>query len=374
MRIPRFVYLVMPSGGHCPMSVIDVADFFCGCGGTSAGLRNAGMNIVAGIDNDRDAGASFKKNFPEAMFFLQDIRLLQPYDLRPCLPRERSRPLLFSACAPCQPFTKQRTHINQVDNRISLLDEFHRFLRVYRPEYIFIENVAGLQHLNSDEGPLGRFNDLLDELGYEKSSEALRAQDYGVPQYRQRFVLLASLLGKVEWPPKATHGPGTGNSQFETVWNWIGNLPAIAAGEEHPTISNHRAANLSDMNLRRIALTPPGGGRQDWPAELKLPCHEGYAGHTDVYGRLHKDRPAAALTTRCISLSNGRYGHPVQNRAISVREAARLQTFGDSFEFEGSMTSTARQIGNAVPVKFAEAFGEHICLHYSTRMMTSGVE
>ena len=160
---------------HCQVSVIDVADFFCGCGGTSAGLRNASMNIVAGIDNDPEAGASFKKNFPEAEFFLQDIRLLQPYDLHPFLPRERCRPLLFSACAPCQPFTKQRTKKNKADKRVSLLDEFHRFVRVFRPEYVFIENVAGLQHLNSDEGPLGRFNDLLEELGYAKSSGVLRA-------------------------------------------------------------------------------------------------------------------------------------------------------------------------------------------------------
>ena len=301
------------------MSIIDVADFFCGCGGTTAGLRSAGMNIIAGIDNDPEAGATFKRNFPEAEFILQDICLLQPYDLYPYLPRERRRPLLFSACAPCQPFTKQRTQKNKADNRVSLLDEFHRFVRVYRPEYIFVENVAGLQHLNSNEGPLGRFIELLSELGYTKSSGVLRAQEFGVPQYRQRFVLLATLLGTFDWPPVATHGPSTCDQPFETVWDWIGNLPEIRAGEEDATVINHRAANLSHLNLRRIALTPPGGGRRDWPKELTLACHDGHSGHTDVYGRLHKNRPAAALTTRCISLSNGRYGHPTQNRAISVR-------------------------------------------------------
>ena len=368
-RVPDYINLE-----YCQVSVIDVADFFCGCGGTSAGMRNAGMHIVAGIDNDSEAGASFEKNFPEAVFVFQDIRLLQPYDLYPLFPRARYRPLLFSACAPCQPFTKQRTKKYSRDNRVSLLDEFHRFVQVFRPEYIFIENVAGLQHLNADEGPLGRFNDLLDQLKYTKASGVLRAQDYGVPQYRQRFVLLASLLGKFEWPPRATHGPGTGNCHFETVWNSIGNLPAIAAGEEDGTILNHRAANLSALNLKRIALTPPGGGRRHWPEELRLPCHEGHTGHSDVYGRLHKDRPASALTTRCISLSNGRYGHPTQDRAISVREAARLQTFKDVFEFEGTMTSMARQIGNAVPVKFAQEFGNHIWQHYSASQLKSGVE
>ena len=352
--------------------MIDVADFFCGCGGTSAGLRTAGMNISVGIDNDADSGATFTKNFPEANFLLRDIRLLQSYDLAPYFSKNRSRPLLFSACAPCQPFTRQRTNKNGTDDRSALLDEIHRFIRVFRPEYVFVENVAGLQNVSPEEGPLGRFKNLLEELGYNNYSGVLRAQDYGVPQYRRRFVLLASALGKLDWPPTATHGPGTVNPKFETVWDWIGTLPPIEAGEADPSISSHRAANLSPLNLKRIAATPSGGGRRDWPEELRLNCHEGYTGHTDVYGRLHKDRPAAALTTRCTSLSNGRYGHPVQNRAISVREAARLQTFQDFFEFDGSQTSIARQIGNAVPVKFAEAFGRHIYRHYNELETISG--
>ena len=352
--------------------MIDVADFFCGCGGTSAGLRNAGLNILVGIDNDFDSGTTFAKNFPEATFILQDIQLLQPYDLYCYFPKMRSRPLLFSACAPCQPFTRQRTTKLGEDGRSSLLDETHRFIRVFRPEYIFIENVAGLQNFRPEEGPLGRFSGLLEELGYTSYSGVLRAQDYGVPQYRRRFVLLASLLGNLEWPPTRTHGPGSPNPQFETVWDWIGTLPPIEAGESHPSIENHRAANLSSLNRKRITATPAGGGRRDWPRELQLNCHEGHTGHTDVYGRLHKDRPASALTTRCVSLSNGRYGHPVQNRAISAREAARLQTFLDEFEFDGSLTSMARQIGNAVPVKFAEAFGKHILYQHFDVDMAEG--
>ena len=354
------------------MPVIDVADFFCGCGGTSAGLRKAGMNIVIGIDNDPDSGSTFSKNFPEAHFVLQDVKLLQPFDLVPYFPRERLRPLLFSACAPCQPFTRQRTRLKKKDDRSSLLDEIHRFVRVFRPEYIFVENVAGLQKFSSKEGPLRRFHDLLQELGYDTGYGVLRAQSYGVPQYRRRFVLLASSIARIEWPPQATHGPDTENREFETVWKWIGNLPPIKAGESDPNVHNHRAANLSDLNLKRIATTPSGGGRHDWSKDLTLNCHYAHDGHTDVYGRLHKDRPAAALTTRCISLSNGRFGHPTQNRAISVREAARLQTFDDSFRFEGSLNSMARQIGNAVPVKFAEAFGRYVSDHYELAPLIAG--
>ena len=352
--------------------MIDVADFFCGCGGTSAGLRKAGMNIVVGIDNDFDSGVTFSKNFPDAEFVLQDIRLLQPYDLVPYLPKNRLRPLLFSACAPCQPFTRQRTRLKTEDDRSSLLDEVHRFVRVFRPEYIFVENVAGLQNFSSEQGPLRRFCDLLKELGYDSGSGILRAQDYGVPQYRRRFVLLASSISCIEWPPAPTHGPDTKHFEFETVWKWIGNLPPIGAGESDPTIPNHRAANLSELNLKRIAHTPPSGGRHDWPEHLMLNCHYAHDGHTDVYGRLHKDKPAAALTTRCISLSNGRFGHPTQNRALSVREAARLQTFDDSFRFEGSLNSMARQIGNAVPVKLAEAFGRYVSEHYERGPLTLG--
>lgn len=352
--------------------MIDVADFFSGCGGTCAGLRNAGLNILVGIDNDRDAGATFKKNFPEAHFLLRDVRTLQPYDLFPYFCRERERPLLFSACAPCQPFTKQRTEKRNKDDRGTLLEEFHRFVQVFRPEYVFIENVAGLQTFSPEDGPLGNFLTVLNLLDYKTHSGVLRAQDYGVPQYRRRFVLLASLLGDFTWPPTETHGPGTENPHFETVWNSIGNLPQIEAGEVSIEVNNHQAANLSRLNLMRIANTPLGGGRRDWPKELRLDCHNGHTGHSDVYGRLHKDRPAAALTTRCISLSNGRYGHPDQDRAISVREAARLQTFSDCFEFCGSMTSMARQIGNAVPVQFAEVFGYHVYEHYQDHISMYG--
>jgi DNA (cytosine-5)-methyltransferase 1 len=187
--------------------------------------------------------------------------------------------------------------------------------------------------------------------------ETIDCCDYGVPQKRQRFVLLASNIGNISLPPK-THGFGDGKARFSTVGDWIADLPPIEAGQECDSVPNHRAANLSPLNLRRIKATPPGGSRLDWPSKLTLACHAGHAGHTDVYGRLRMEQPASALTTRCISLSNGRFGHPIQDRALSVREAASLQTFDRDFRFFGSLNSMARQIGNAVPALLAQCLGE----------------
>ena len=347
---------------HDGQGVIEVVDFFCGCGGTSAGLRDSGMKILAGIDNDVEAGRTFAKNFPEAKFILTDVRDLKHPDLPLALPESRKRPLLFSACAPCQPFTKQRTTRDREDQRATLLDAIHHVIEVFRPSYVLLENVAGIQNVDRKTATVGRFIRLLERLGYELDMGLLKAQDFGVPQHRRRFVLLASLFGPIKLP-EATHGPGTANPELETVWKWIEGLPSLEAGQRCEKVPNHCAANLSQLNLERIRATPPGCGRESWPEHLRLDCHNNYQGHTDVYGRLRKDRPAAALTTRCISLSNGRYGHPEQNRALSVREAARLQTFHDSFEFFGSMVSMARQIGNAVPVKLANAIGKHVLRH-----------
>ena len=179
--------------------------------------------------------------------------------------------------------------------------------------------------------------------------------------------MLASRHGKIRLA-KPTHGVKPGQKRIVTVRDAIAKLPAIEAGEVHKAVDEHWAASLSDTNLARIRATPEGGDRRDWTQDLKLPCHEDYFGHTDVYGRLSWDKPAPALTTRCISYSNGRYGHPEQDRAISLREAATLQSFPKSFKFIGLQNSKAKQIGNAVPVKLAEAFGKHIIEHFKSTM------
>jgi DNA (cytosine-5)-methyltransferase 1 len=217
-----------------------------------------------------------------------------------------------------------------------------------------------LQHFGESEGPLGVFIVLLGKLGYSHVADVLPALSYGVPQKRERLILLASRTPGLVMP-SPTHG--TKQRRVATVRDWIGNLPPIAAGEAHPTDSDHRASALSPMNLKRISATPEGGGRSSWPKPLWLDCHKKFDGHSDVYGRLAWDRPAAGLTTRCISYSNGRFGHPNQDRAISVREAACLQTFPEKYKFVGSHESKARQIGNAVPPLMAKIIGRAFLNH-----------
>lgn len=345
---------------------IKVFDFFAGCGGASAGLRTAGLEIALGLDNDVDAARTFQTNFPEAEFVCADIEDVPEDSLDRVVGRWIDHPLLFNACAPCQLFSRQRRGTTAPDDaRLALLNYLLPFVRRYQPELIFAENVPGLRDGSAGREVFLGFTRELQALGYETSHKVVRSQDYGVPQRRARLVLLASRIGRIEFPLK-THGPGTRRATYATVADWIGELPEISAGETHPFVPNHRAAGLSPTNLQRIRATPPGGGWRNLPLRLLPESRKsGFAGFTDVYGRLRWDAQAPALTTRCISYSNGRFGHPSQDRAISVREAACLQTFPLDFVFTGSLNSQARQVGNAVPVLLAQQLGRCFVAHLS---------
>ncbi|MEY2250380.1 DNA cytosine methyltransferase [Comamonas sediminis] len=335
--------------------MIQVVDFFSGCGGTSCGFEAAGLEILAGLDIDPAAAATFRTNFPHAHFIEGDVRDLHTNVLNGFL-EKRTMPLLFAGCAPCQPFSKQNRLQSLEDPRRTLLKEFGRFIKAWMPDFVFVENVPGLQKI-SKHGPFVSFQSLLKRLGYRFETAVVPALWYGVPQTRERLVLVASLRGNIKLP-EATHGPGLPGGRYTTVRDWISDLPEIAAGEISATDKDHVAAKLEVLNLKRIRATPEGGGRSSWPESLLLNCHKTHSGHSDVYGRLAWDKQAAGLTTRCISYSNGRFGHPTQDRALSVREAACLQTFPRSYTFEGNLNSRARQIGNAVPPKMAEAFAK----------------
>jgi DNA (cytosine-5)-methyltransferase 1 len=343
---------------------LDFFDFFSGCGGTSRGMQEAGIAIRFGLDVDPDAKRTYEANFPKATFVCRDIRDVSTEDVAAYIKRRHGRPLVFGACAPCQPFSRHNSVSDKADERRDLLGEFDRFVKTYLPEYIFLENVPGLQSVEKRKGPYTQFKALLHELDYFFDQKVVMAYHYGVPQSRRRLILLGSRIAPISLPTR-THGLGTDHPDLPTVREWISHLPPIKAGEAHRDIANHRAANLSPMNLMRITATPQGGNRTDWPKGLGLPCHQTHSGHTDVYGRMPLDAPSAALTTRCISLSNGRFGHPIQDRAISVREAACIQTFPMDFRFYGNLASMARQIGNAVPVAMAKIFGQSIITHYA---------
>ncbi|SBN13633.1 Modification methylase HgiDII [Klebsiella variicola] len=334
---------------------IRVFDFFSGCGGTSQGLKTAGCEIVFGLDFDYDSSETFKANNPDAVFINDDIRSVDVADISQLVETaKKDAKILFCGCAPCQPFSKQNQNKTTSDPRRGLLSEFGRFVEFYEPDYVLIENVPGLQKVDVNDGPLYGFISILKNRNYNLVYGVIPALWYGVPQTRERFVLMASLESQIHLPDRTHNGT---DIPFATVRDWIGNIPSIEAGESHPLVKDHVSAKLSELNLKRIRCTPEGKGREYWPRELLLECHKKHTGHSDVYGRLAWDKPASGLTTRCISYSNGRFGHPEQDRAISVREAALLQTFPIDYIFKGSMLSKAKQIGNAVPPKMAESIG-----------------
>ena len=332
-------------------------DFFCGAGGLTHGLRNAGIEVAAGVDNDTRCGLTYESNNHGAKFIHKNITHVELEDLELDGPLPRNNNVLFAGCAPCQPFSSHRKD-SQKRPDATLLSQFGRLVCAAMPDYVLLENVPGLAKVRGFS-TFRRFLNMLDECDYHYVFNVLDAQYYGVPQRRRRLVLLAARKKQISLP-KPKHGDGL--RPVKTVHHAIADFPAIAAGERHPTVLNHVAAHIAKINLKRLQATPINGGdRRSWPPSLRLACHaNNHLGHTDVYGRMHWDKPAPALTGRCTSISNGRYGHPEQNRAISLREAAALQSFPNEYKFFGSNKGISAQIGNAVPVKFAEEIGRHI--------------
>ncbi|MZG45119.1 DNA cytosine methyltransferase [Dickeya dianthicola] len=337
-----------------------VIDFFCGCGGASKGFEQAGFDVALGIDFDKSAAESYQANFPNTEFIHDDIRNIKVKHIAEKVPDWKDSDLVFCACAPCQPFSAQNKKRNSGDERRSLLGETKRFIRAFRPAYLFIENVPGIQSVKLVEnGPFAGFLHFLERFDYQYEYRVVSSEFYGVPQQRKRLVVLARLNGKPTFP---AHTHGTENTPFATVRNYISQLPPLQAGESDPDDPLHAAAVIEPINIERLKHTPEGGNRHNWPQQLWLKCHKSYDGHTDVYGRMSWDAPCKTLTTKCTSISNGRFGHPdiTQLRAITFREAALLQTFPENFQFKGNRVSKSRQIGNAVPVLLAKCFAEVI--------------
>jgi len=332
-------------------------DFFCGAGGLTRGLLDAGIEVVAGFDYDERCKTTYEHNNPGVKFVQADINTIRSKDLD--LP---SRPgqyddLVFAGCAPCQPFSSQHKG-RRKEGDARLLGMFGRLVEAVLPGHVLIENVPGIARV-SGRSTYRRFLKMLEANEYGYDCRVLDAKHYGVPQNRRRLVLWARRRGNPSLP---TGKYGTRRRPVRTVRLAIAHFPAIAAGESHRDVPNHVAARITEVNLERLRATPSDGGDwRAWPGHLRLECHRGdYGGHTDVYGRMRWDCPAPALTGRCHSISNGRYGHPEQDRAISLREAAALQSFPDGYEFFGSNKHIALQIGNAVPVRLAEQIGKHI--------------
>ncbi|WP_420443111.1 DNA cytosine methyltransferase [Candidatus Poriferisodalis sp.] len=337
-----------------PAAELVLADFFAGCGGTSQGFADVGIVPRLAVEWDPDAAESYRLNFPDATVLERDIRDVSVDEVREAFSEAQGAVRLFAGCAPCQPFAGRKNGAPARGPDARLLLNFLRFVDELRPELVFVENVPGAK----GQKAFTEFEKNLPQE-YESTQEIIPCADYGVPQTRRRFVLIASRLGEINLP-SPTHGDGA-SERHVTVRDAIHDLPQVQAGETHPEFPDHRAMRLSRLNLERIRNTPEGGDRRNWPKRLWVDCHkQERVAHTDTYGRLSWDKPAPTLSTRCISYSNGRYGHPdsTQDRALTVWEAARLQTFPDEFEFVGGLTTQAKQIGNAVPVALARTIGQ----------------
>jgi DNA (cytosine-5)-methyltransferase 1 len=337
--------------------MITAIDFFCGAGGLTRGLLDAGINVIAGIDSDGRCKQTYETNNKPALFYEVDIRRLKVAFIARLIRGVRRSHLLFAGCAPCQSFSQQRKSPSRRPDA-TLLIAFGRLIERFKPGQVLIENVPGITRVKGFSA-YRRFVKILESSGYSYDDRILDAKHYGVPQNRRRYVLLA-MRGKTPQLPKKLRRPGT--APYETVRRAIGHYPPISAGEKEPSLPNHEAASISELNVLRLRHTAhDGGDRRSWPEGLVLNCHKkDYEGHTDVYGRMFWGKPAPTLTAKCNSISNGRYGHPCQDRAISLREAASLQTFRDDYVFYGSNLHIAAQIGNAVPVSLAEVLGQQI--------------
>lgn len=336
------------------MSVpLTALDLFCGCGGMTAGLKQAGFSVLAAVDNDPSACATYSANHEEVYLYCEDIHRIDPQDMKARFYPQV--PALMAVCAPCQPFSSQNRRRGR-DPRSQLILQSIRFAETLRPLVIVFENVPGLARKGSSP-ILTELRKSLEALGYSLGSPQLvDAADYEVPQRRKRCVLFACLQGKSPrmGSPKTPRG---NRIHVRDVFLGLSALPK--PGDKAPTDALHFARKHQEIALRRLAHIPKdGGGRSSLPPELRLACHRNDTDFPDVYGRMKWDDVAPTLTTGCTDITKGRFAHPEEDRAISLREAARLQTFADDFDFTGNPSEIARQIGNAVPVKLAKALGE----------------
>lgn len=335
--------------------MIKAIDFFCGAGGLTRGLLDAGIEVLAGVDIDKRLRETYENNNKPSRFLCRDIKDIDINELRAQLGIMPTDIVLYAACTPCQPFST----LNQMkgkDERKSLLLTFADLVSKASPDFIAVENVPGLNTAYGRE-IYEQFAQTLDACGFvEPAADFLDAADYGVPQVRKRFILLASRHGRIELPPRSGEEPAT-------VEQYLRKYPALNDGEASTEHFNHEARKLAPHHKVIVQAVPKdGGSRKDVEeTSILLKCHQDNpAVHKDVFGRMAWKKPAPTLTCRCTDVYCGRFTHPDQDRGISLREAAALQTFEDNYQFFGTFFHIAAQIGNAVPVKFAEQLGNSI--------------
>ncbi|HIF5826068.1 TPA: DNA cytosine methyltransferase [Vibrio parahaemolyticus] len=341
--------------------MIKAVDLFCGAGGLTHGLSLSGIDVVAGYDIEPNCRYAYESN-NSAKFVQKDVSEVNASEITKLL--DGANVTMLAGCAPCQPFSRYLSGKDtSTDKKWPLLYEFARLIRGVRPDIVTMENVPDVvRHSVYDD-----FVSDLEELGYTVWSSKVFCPDYGMPQMRKRHVLIASLQGQIELI-EPTHN----KSNYVTVRDVIGHLPKIKAGEQYEHDPLHKSPNLSPVNLQRIRHSKEGGSWKDWPEELRAKCHRKDSGknYTGVYARMSWDSPSPTMTTQCYGYGNGRFGHPVQDRAISLREAAIFQTFPQNYKFVRNdeafkFIDLGRMIGNAVPVRLGEVIGCSILRHYN---------
>ena len=343
--------------------IIKAVDLFCGVGGLTYGLQKAGIPVVAGIDVDDSCRFAYTHN-NHSRFINKSIDEITGKEVRALFHGAEIKVLV--GCAPCQPFSshqKDKKHRSKHKDW-KLLYEFGRIVRETKPHVVSMENVPELVN----EQVFADFVKTLQDEQYAVNYKIVNAADYGVPQRRKRLILLASRIKRNIALIPPTH------TQYKTVRNAIGDLPPVAAGELNNDDNLHIAPALSNKNLERIRKSVPGGTWRDWPEELKLECHKKEKGKSygSVYGRMEWDALSPTITTQYICYGTGRFGHPEQDRAITLREGAIIQSFPEKYAFVREeeavlMRSVARHIGNAVPPRLGEVIGISIRTHIRKR-------
>lgn len=341
---------------------IKAIDFFCGGGGMSCGMQKAGIEILAGIDYESSCKETYEANIIGAQFIQADVFDLKESELQAKLNiKQNDDNLLLIGCSPCQFWSIINTDRKKSERSKNLLIEFERFVKHFRPGYVVVENVPGVLR-NKKESGLEKFIEWLEKEKYQVHFEIHNTNDYGVPQNRKRFTLVANRISDKKIFPIKDEG------RRLTVRDVIGEgngFKKIKDGHKDKTDFMHTVANLSDVCKERLTYVEKDGGNRlgfAHLAHLQLKCFTGRDNSfKDTFGRLWWDRPSPTITTKFYSISNGRFVHPEEDRALSLREGAVLQSFPKDYKFIGTSTAAiARLIGNAVPPEYAKRIGKCI--------------
>ncbi|MDO3643492.1 DNA cytosine methyltransferase [Mucilaginibacter sp. L3T2-6] len=340
---------------------LKAVDFFCSGGGMSYGLQNSGIEIIAGIDFDKNCEQTYKANIKTAEFILADVFDLKESDLETKLSLKKNDDnLVLIGCSPCQFWSIINTDKKKSKDTKNLLKEFRRFVEYFTPGYVVVENVPGVLTKKRESGLSGLIN-WLKKNKYKVHYDVHEVSEYGVPQHRKRFTLIANRITKKKIAPIKSEKRLT----VRDVIGLANGFPNVNPGNKDQSDFMHTVAGLEDINKKRLLLTDKNGGTRIAYAdieELAPKCHKNDSiNFKDTYGRMWWDRPSPTITTKFFSISNGRFAHPEEDRAISLREGAVLQSFPKNYIFKTtSIANTARMIGNAVPPKYAESIGNAI--------------